>query len=76
MYAKEKDWKDTDQNANGGYLLPGKTMVDLKNIFPGRPGGTGVNCACSTSVAWGSPVRIPGAYMAPLDTPCCGRHRT
>ena len=30
----------------------------------------------STSVAWGSPVRILGADMVPLVKPCCGRHPT
>ena len=33
----------------------------LKNITQGP---APVKCACSTSVAWGSPVRIPGADMA------------
>ena len=39
----------------------------------GQPGGTGVKFTRSVSAARVSPVWIPGADMAPLGTPCCGR---
>ena len=45
-------------------------------IFRGWAGGAAVNCAHSASVAGGSSVQIPGADMAPLGKPCCGRHPT
>ena len=48
----------------------------LKQIVLGQPGGTVVKCARSTSAAWGSLVQIPGADMAPLVKPCCGRRPT
>ena len=35
-----------------------------------------VKCACFASVTQGSPVRILGADMAPLSTPCCRRRPT
>ena len=31
---------------------------------------------CHPTAAWGSPVQIPGADMAPRGKPCCGRHAT
>ena len=40
----------------------------------GQPGGAVVKFAPSASVAGGSPVQIPGADMALLGKPCCGRH--
>ena len=45
-------------------------------MFWGWPGDAAVKFTRSTSVSRGSPVRIPGADMAPLGKPCCGRHPT
>ena len=42
----------------------------------GRPGGAAVKCARSAWAAWGSLVQIPGADMALLGKPCCGRRPT
>ena len=42
----------------------------------GQPGGAAVKCACSTLAGWGSLVRIPGADVASLGKPCCGRRPT
>ena len=42
----------------------------------GQPGGAAVKWAGSASWARGSLVRIPGADMALLGKPCCGRQPT
>ena len=53
--------------------LPKFTMY---RSTPGWPGGAVVKFARSTSAAQGLSVQIPGADMAPLTKPCCGRHPT
>ena len=50
--------------------------MNLKNEVWGRPSVSAVKFARSDPVALGSPVRIPGADMAPFGKPCCGRHPT
>ena len=39
----------------------------------GWPGGAVVKCARSALAAWICQLRIPGADMAALRRPCCGR---
>ena len=50
----------------------GLTLLLKKEPYWGQPAGEAVKFARSTSVALGS----PGADMAPLGTPCCGRRPT
>ena len=44
--------------------------------FRGQHSGAAVKCSRSTLVARGSPVWIPGAEMALLGKPHCGRRPT
>ena len=57
----------------GCHLSP---MGFLKLYLGVRPSGAAVTFACFASVAQGSRVGIPGADMALLIKPCCGRHPT
>ena len=50
--------------------------MNLKKIYWGRPGGAAIKCTRSASVALGSLIWIPGADMALLGKPYCGRHPT
>ena len=49
---------------------------DFKSGPRGRPDGAAVKCTRSALTAQGSQVQIPGADMALLGKPCCGRHPT
>ena len=84
LTGKSKMWLKGDQASAGfGYW---KTNVLAKGVSPdlssekwpcgGRPSGTAVKFARSASVAWGSLIQIPGADMAVLGKPCCGRRPT
>ena len=53
-----------------------QALIGYGKRFRGPPGGAAVKFAPSASVVQGSQVRIPGADMALLDKPCCGRHPT
>ena len=53
-----------------------REQANQNSFLSGWPGGAAVKCTGSASEARGSPVRIPGADMAPLVKPCCSRHPT
>ena len=69
------DWPNLGRAIHKLGVLPGipppNLLLYLKNVLLAA-----VKFARSASAAWGSPVRIPGADMAQLSTPCCGRRPT
>ena len=56
----------------------GKTIdpYQLRVLTHGPAQWRSSKCACSASAAQGLPVQILDMDMAPLGTPCCGRHPT
>ena len=50
-----------------------KNYSGHQNLPRGRPGGAAVKFVGSALAARSLLVRIPGADMAPLIKPCCGR---
>ena len=75
MYYVSSTVPDNEENRQcvhfrGVYFLKGN------EASRGLLGGAVVKCTRSASVGRGSPVRIPGADMAPFGKPCCGRHLT
>ena len=54
----------------------GTAAPNYKSLSQGRAGGTVVKFTRSTSAARGSLVQSPGADMALLGKPCCGRRPT
>ena len=78
----------TERNpANGGpncsmllIQIFGSPLGRMQNCYQmstlGPPGDAVVKFTHSASMSWGSLVRIPGADMAPLGRPCCGRRPT
>ena len=71
-------WNDIFKMLNK--KLPIKSFNLAKQSFEnegeGWPGGAVVKFAQSALAAWSSLVWMPGADMAPLSKPSCGRHPT
>ena len=66
--------KSKENSDNNTFYFSLQCMIN--SYFGGRPGGTVIKFARSASAAWGPPVRILGADMAPLGKPCCGGRPT
>ena len=46
-------------------------LQNKRDLGAGPVGGIALNFTCSTSMAWGSPLWIPGTDLARLIKPCC-----
>ena len=54
----------------------GQEIANKRKEERDRASGAVIKFAHSASAAWGSLVQIPGAGMALLGKPCCGRRPT
>ena len=76
---EEKPGRQRDTRSREALLatVRSDSFLTHKNTLQGGwPGGAAVKSAHSTLAARGSEVQMPGADMAPLGKPCCGRHPT
>ena len=71
---EHRDWLMNPYLWGESYIIMQIIAERLKCMCRGRPGGAAVKFALSYSLAQGSLVRIPGADMAQLAKPYCGRH--
>ena len=71
-----KNFKEMTNWNEKFYVLLDNTETKWNYTPRDWPGGTAVKFTHSASEAWGLPVWIPGADMAPLGKARCGRRPT